>query len=95
MEQNTAIDDDDDDDDDDDGEVISYHIEVSTLLHAPVALPRKKPPRYPSDRRLGRPQSRSARCGQKDLMLPRIKPEPPSQEPAAIATELSLLLATA
>jgi hypothetical protein len=36
-------------------------LEVSGQLHAPAALPRGKSPRYPLDRRLGGPQSRSGR----------------------------------
>jgi hypothetical protein len=36
-------------------------MEVSAQLHAPAALPigKEPPPRYPLDRRLGGPQSRS------------------------------------
>jgi len=34
-------------------------MEVSGQIHAPAALPRGKTPRYPFDRRLGGPQSRS------------------------------------
>jgi hypothetical protein len=35
------------------------HMDVTGTLHAPVALPTGKNPRYPLDRRLGGPQSRS------------------------------------
>jgi hypothetical protein len=54
--------------------------------------PRGKRLRYPLDRRLGRPQSRSGRCGEeKKLALPAIEPEPSSPYPVAIPTELSRL----
>jgi hypothetical protein len=36
---------------------------MSGQLHAPAALARRKSPRYPLDRRLGGPQSRSGRHG--------------------------------
>jgi hypothetical protein len=39
-------------------------MEVSGQLHAPVALPQRKGPRYPLDRRLVEPQSRSGRGGE-------------------------------
>jgi hypothetical protein len=45
-------------------------MEVSGQLHVPAALPPGKVPRYPLDRRLGGPQSRSGRCGEeKNLAL--------------------------
>jgi hypothetical protein len=49
--------------------------EVRGRLHVPAALsPRKAAPRYPLDRRLGGPQSRSRRCEEKNpLLLPGIK----------------------
>jgi hypothetical protein len=44
---------------------------VSGQRHAPAALyPRRKDPRYPLNRRLGGPQSRSGRRGQKKSPLP-------------------------
>jgi hypothetical protein len=39
-------------------------MEVSGQLHAPVASSQGKNPRYPLDRRLGGPQSRSGRDGE-------------------------------
>jgi hypothetical protein len=52
---------------------------VSGQRHAPAALyPRGKNPRYPLDRRLGGPQSRSGRRGQKkNLPLSGIEPRSP------------------
>jgi len=44
-------------------------MEVSDQLHAPAALPPRKEPWYPLDRRLGRPQSRSGRGGKISLHL--------------------------
>jgi hypothetical protein len=45
-------------------------MEVSGQLHALAALPRGSRPRYPMDRRLGGPQSRSERYGEdKNLAL--------------------------
>jgi hypothetical protein len=41
---------------------------VSGKLHAPAALPPWKEPRYPLDRKLGRPQGRSGRCGGSDKL---------------------------
>jgi hypothetical protein len=38
-----------------------HYLEVSGQLHAPAALPPGKSPRYPLDRRMGGPQSRSGR----------------------------------
>jgi hypothetical protein len=43
---------------------------VSVQLHAPAALPRGKSYRYPLDRRLGGPQSRSGRCGEEKILHP-------------------------
>jgi hypothetical protein len=39
-------------------------MEVNGQLHAPATLPPGKEPRYPLDRRLGGPQSRSGRSGE-------------------------------
>jgi hypothetical protein len=39
-------------------------MEVSVQLHAPAALSPRYEPWYPSDRRLGGPQSRSGRGGE-------------------------------
>jgi hypothetical protein len=41
-------------------------MEVSGQLHAQATLPPGKSPWYPMDRRLGRPQSRSARGGEEE-----------------------------
>jgi hypothetical protein len=43
---------------------------VSGQLHAPAALPPGKEPRYPLDRRLGGPQSRSGRFGEEKILDP-------------------------
>jgi hypothetical protein len=43
---------------------------VSGQLHAPPALPPGKGPRYPFDRRLGGPQSRSGRFGEDKILDP-------------------------
>jgi hypothetical protein len=40
-------------------------MDMSGQLHAPAALPPEKDPRYPLDRRVGGPQSRSGRGGEK------------------------------
>jgi hypothetical protein len=49
-------------------------MEVSGPLHVPVALPPGKKPRYPLERRLGGPQSRSGGCGEeKNLTMPGIE----------------------
>jgi hypothetical protein len=40
-------------------------MEVSGQLHDPAALPPGKKPLYPLDKRLGGPQSRSGRGGEK------------------------------
>jgi hypothetical protein len=45
-------------------------MEVSGQLHAPAALPQGKSPRYPLDRRLGGPQSRSGRGGEEKNSQP-------------------------
>jgi hypothetical protein len=46
-------------------------MEVSGQLHAPTALLRVKSPRYPLDRRLGGPQSRSGR-GSEEKKIPNL-----------------------
>jgi hypothetical protein len=52
---------------------------VSGQRHAPAALyPRRKDPRYPLDRRLGGPQSRSGRRDEKKNPLPQSGIEPQS-----------------
>jgi hypothetical protein len=43
---------------------LRHYLEVSGQLHAPAALPPGKKPRYPLDRRLSGPQSRSGRRGE-------------------------------
>jgi hypothetical protein len=45
-------------------------MEASGQLHAPVALPPGKSLRYPLDRRLDWPQSRSGRCGEEKNLAP-------------------------
>jgi hypothetical protein len=68
---------------------------VSGQHHAPAALyPRGKDPRYPVDKRLGGPQSRSGRRGQKKNPLPLLGIEPRSTSPQSdtILTELPRLL---
>jgi hypothetical protein len=45
-------------------------VEVSGQFHAPAALPPGKELRYPLDRRLGGPQSRSGRGGEKNSQPP-------------------------
>jgi hypothetical protein len=76
-------------------------MEVSGQLHGPVVVsftalklyPRGTSPRYPLDRKLGGPHSRSGRSGEiKNLSLPGIKPGPSSPLPVAIPTNLSWLL---
>jgi hypothetical protein len=51
-------------------------MEVSGQLHAPAALPQEKRPRYPLDRMLGGPQSRSGHGGEEKNSQP-----PPGIEP--------------
>jgi hypothetical protein len=51
-------------------------MELSGQLHAAAALPQGKSPRYPLDRRLGGPQSRSGRGGEEKNSHP-----PPGIEP--------------
>jgi hypothetical protein len=45
-------------------------MEVSGQLHATAALPQGKSPWYPLDRRLGGPQNRSGRDGEKNSQPP-------------------------
>jgi hypothetical protein len=45
-------------------------MEVSGQLHAPAALPQEKSSRYPLDKRLGGPQSRSGRAGEEKNSQP-------------------------
>jgi hypothetical protein len=49
-----------------------HYLDLSGQLHAPTALPPGKAPplRYPLDRRLGGPQSRSGRCGEEKILDP-------------------------
>jgi hypothetical protein len=56
-------------------------MEVSGQLHALVALPPRKSPWYPLDRRLGRPQSRSGRGGEEknSQSSPGIEPHNPDR----------------
>jgi hypothetical protein len=65
---------------------LRHQKQVSGQLHAPAALPPGNHPRYPLERRLGGPQSRSGRCGEENnLALSGIEPWPSS------STELSRL----
>jgi hypothetical protein len=56
-----------------------HYIEVSGQLHVPAALPQGKSPCYQLDMRLGGPQSRSGRGGEKNnpQPLPDSKPGSP------------------
>jgi hypothetical protein len=68
-------------------------MEVSIDLHALVALLLGKHPRYPLDRRLGGPQSRSGRCGgEKISPLRGIEPRPSSLKSIVIPTAVTILL---
>jgi hypothetical protein len=51
-------------------------MEVSGQLHAPAALPPRKSPWYPLDRRLGGPQSRPGRDGEEKNSKPRRESNP-------------------
>jgi hypothetical protein len=51
-------------------------MEGSGQIHAQAALPTRKGPLYPLDRKLGGPQSRSGRCGEEKNYQP-----PPGIEP--------------
>jgi hypothetical protein len=58
-------------------------MEVSGQLHVPAALPRRKSPLYPLDRRLGGSQSRSG-CGGEEKNFqppPGIEPRTPIFQP--------------
>jgi hypothetical protein len=69
-------------------------MEVSGQLHAPAALPPRKEPLVPIERRLGGPLSRSGSGGE-DRKFPApagnrtLEPRSSSPEPIAIPTELS------
>jgi hypothetical protein len=69
-------------------------MEVSGQLHDPAALPPGKRPWCPLDRRLGGPQSRSGRDGEKKNYQPPLGLEPPIIQPVVrtYTTELSRLL---
>jgi hypothetical protein len=45
-------------------------MDVSSQFHAPAALPSRKEPWYPLDRRLGGPHSRSGRGGEEKNTQP-------------------------
>jgi hypothetical protein len=62
-------------------------MEVSDELHVPAALPPGKEPPVPLNRRLGKPQNRSGRCGVKKNLLPLLEsnPEPSNQYPLNIS----------
>jgi hypothetical protein len=64
-----------------------HKLEVSRQLHAPAALPPGKGPRYPLDRRLGGPQSRSGRFGEQKIIDPTgtRTPTPRSSSPYIVA----------
>jgi hypothetical protein len=66
--------------------VPSQQTEVSGQFHTHAALPRGNSSRYPLDRRLCGPQSRSERCGvEKDLLpLPGTEPRPSGPHTVAI-----------
>jgi hypothetical protein len=55
-------------------------MEVSGQLHAPAALPPRKEPGYPLDRRLGGPQSRSGRGVKEKNSTPPPRIEPPNPD---------------
>jgi hypothetical protein len=69
-------------------------MEVSCQLHAPAALPPGKEPRYPLYGRLGGPQSRSGRSGEKKNSQPLSGLEPQIIQPVAqrYTTELTRFL---
>jgi hypothetical protein len=56
-------------------------MEVSGEVHVPVALPPEKEARYPLDRRLDGPQSRSGRSKEKNLV--RDENRTPAVQPVA------------
>jgi hypothetical protein len=64
-------------------------MEVSGQLHTPAALPPRKEPRYPSDTRLGGPQSRFGLCEERNLAP--AGNQTPAVQPVGILTELSRL----
>jgi hypothetical protein len=51
-------------------------MEVNGLLHAPAALPPREDPLVPMDRRVGEPQGRSGRRGEKKNSQPPTGIEP-------------------
>jgi hypothetical protein len=65
---------------------------VVSFTHRPLCL-QVKSPRYPLDRKLGGPQSRSGRCGDEKNSQPMPRLEPPIIQPVAerYMTELSRL----
>jgi hypothetical protein len=67
-------------------------MEVSSQLDAPVTYPQGKSPRYPLDRRLGGPQSRSGRGGEEKDVPSSAEHQPgrPSHILVTILTELRL-----
>jgi hypothetical protein len=76
-------------------------MKLSGQVHVAAALPRRKNPRYPLDRKLGGPQTRSGHCGrEKNLSsLPGIEPHflvrparSPSLYPLSYPISLSFLL---
>jgi hypothetical protein len=58
-------------------------MKVSGQLHTPADLPQGKSPWYPSDRRLGEPQSRSGGGGEEKNSQPLPGIEPPIIQPVA------------
>jgi hypothetical protein len=60
---------------------------MSDQLQAPAALPPGKEPRYPLDRRLSGPQSRSGRGGEEKNSQHLLGLEPPIMQPVAQRSE--------
>jgi hypothetical protein len=60
-------------------------MEVSGQLHAPAALLPERRLRYPLNRRVGGPQSRSRRCGEEQNSLPLSGIHPRSSVPVALS----------
>jgi hypothetical protein len=58
-------------------------MEVSGQLHAPASLPPGKSSRYPLDKRVGGPQSRSGRRGENSWPYRHSNSEPSVVEPVA------------
>jgi hypothetical protein len=66
---------------------------MSGQLHAPAALTPGKEPRYPLDRRLGGPQSRSGRREEKILVPAGTRtPTPQSAKPAVTSFNVNSLV---